>query len=113
MKIDPTTLPAPVRRFVDALRENALKVDGWDVKELERGTKCMADIVIHVSVKSDGRITICDNFERFFSIIYDFTPDPGDPDGGRWQTREMYSSEPAQDYSYEQAMADAAIMFTG
>lgn len=113
MTIDRTTLPNPVQRFLKALRENALKVEGWDVKDIDGDTKCMADDVIHVSVKPDGKVTICDNYERFFPIIYDYTPDPADPDGGRWQTREMYSDGSAQDYTFDKAMADAAIMFTG
>lgn len=103
-------LPEPVQRFLQALRANALKVEGWDEPDSEG--KCMADDVIHVSVKPDGRITVCDNYERFFSIIYDFTPEAGNPDGN-WKTREMWSSEPARDYTFEKAIADASIMFTG
>ncbi len=111
MTIDPATLPEPVQRFLTALRDNALRVEGWEVKDLAGG-KCIADRVAHVEVKDNGTITICDNFERFFATMYDYTPDANEPNG-RWMVREMYSDEPAKPYSFELAMADAAIMFTG
>lgn len=104
-------LPEPVARFVAALRDNALKVEDWSTPDL-KGGRCFADTVVHVSVKPDGSVTICDNYERFFSTIYTYTPDADSPDG-RWTTRRMYSDEPAAPYSFEEAMADASIMFTG
>lgn len=110
--IDLATLPEPVRRFVEALRENARRVPTWDVPSLE-GSKCFADTIVYVYATADGRITICDNYERFFSTIYDFRPDPADPSGGTWSIRQAYSDEPGEPYTFEQAMADAAIMFTG
>lgn len=105
--IDLATLPEPVRRFVEAIRDNALRVPSWDVPSLEGG-KRFADTVVYVSAKDDGRITICDNYERFFPTIYTYTPSDD-----TWSIRHMYSEEPAEPYSFEQAMADAAIMFTG
>lgn len=112
MRTDPTTLPGPVQRFLTALRENALQVEGWADMEFEGGKACFADRIAYTKVKDDGTITICDNFERFFSTIFEYRPDPAEPNG-RWTIREMYSDEPARAYSFELAMADASILFTG
>lgn len=109
--IDLATLPEPVRRFVEALRDNALLVPTWDVPSLE-GDKRFADTVVYVYSTPDGRTTICDNYERFFSTIYDYTPG-ADGAEGTWTIRHAYSDEPGEPFSFEQAMADAAIMFTG
>jgi hypothetical protein len=62
---------------------------------------------------------VCDNYEKFFDTIYTFTPSKDSPEGnthspnGEWSIRWMYADREPETYSYEKAMADAQIMFTG
>lgn len=99
MAIDESTLPAQVRNFLTATRENARSVGEWD-----------EDFIAHllsVSVDRDGTVTISDNFERFFCKVYTYTY------GGKWLIRDMFSESGDRPYSYAQVMGDAAIMYTG
>jgi hypothetical protein len=106
MKAMPDNLPEQVKTFVDALVANAKQVEGWDECDLEGG-KCFADTVVYVKRLEDGSIQVCDNYEKFFDTIYTHSPE------GQWSIRWMYADREPQTYSYEQAMSDASIMFTG
>lgn len=107
-----TELPWQVQNFVAALIANARTVEGWETPDLAGG-KCFAETIAYVKKKPDGSIQVCDNYEKFFDIIYLYTPGKDVNEEGMWTIRHMYSDEPAESYSYEQCMADASIMFTG
>lgn len=99
MDVDINTLPQQVRNFIQAVQENARKVEGWDDDFIAR--------LLYVEVDKDGGVTISDNFERFFRTIYTYTY------GGKWLVRDMYGEGGDRAYSYAQVMGDAAIMYTG
>jgi hypothetical protein len=90
-----------VQEFVAAIKENGRKC--WNEPEDES----FINQLVHVHPESDGSITICDNFERFFSSIYRVDRQ------GNWYIRTMFSGEPEREYSFEKAMSDASIMYTG
>jgi len=98
--------PDQVRQFVHALISNAKEVEGWEVCDMEDG-KCFADTIAHIEHKEDGRWVVCDNYERFFSLIYTYTV------AGEWTVRRMYGEGGEMPYSFAKCMADASIMFTG
>ena|SRR5277367_80809 len=102
----PDNLPEQVTSFVTALIANAKQVEGWDGHDMEGG-KSFAETIPYVKRLDDGSIQVCDNYERFFDTIYTHSPQ------GEWSVRWMYADRQAQAYSYEQAMSDANIMFTG
>jgi hypothetical protein len=90
-----STLPEPVKAFLAAMIENGKKV--W--APTETGF-CFAEEIPYVAVNEDGSVEISDNFERFFNWTYAYSPT------GEW----TIDGKP---YSYEEAMADAGMMFTG
>jgi hypothetical protein len=101
------TLPEEVKTFVSALVANAKQVEGWDTCDMEGG-RCFADTIPYVKTLDDGEsVQVCDNYERFFDTIYTYHPTQG------WSIRWMYADREPESYSYEKAMADAQIMFTG
>ena len=137
MQLDYTKAPEQVRRFVQALIDNAKSADEEWRKPDMAGGKCFAETIPYVSRESDGRIQVCDNYERLFGTVYTYYP-PGVGDGeckcaentehasqpclacqggssseGRWTTRQMYSDEGDKPYTFDKCMADASIMFTG
>jgi len=98
---DISNMPEPVKAFVAAVLANARQVwtDDADASFIEK--------LVHVDQREDGSVTICDNFEKFFSTIYRVAKD------GSWTIRTMYSDEPERPYSFAKAMADAGILYTG
>lgn len=90
-----------VDKFVAAIKENAAKI--WT----EPDDKDFIDELVYVKVLDDGSVSICDNYERFFSTIYRVDTN------GNWFYRTMYSDMPEREYSFEKAMGDASIMYTG
>ena len=93
---------AQVQKFVEAVKENARQ--SWTKPE----DKEFIDSLLHVFTQDDGSVTISDNYERFFDIIYVVRVD------GSWSYRKMWSeSGELKSYSFEQAMSDASIMYTG
>jgi len=90
-----------VEKFVAAIKENATKV--WT----EPDDKDFIDGLVYVEKLEDGSVSISDNYERFFSIIYRVDAN------GNWYYRTMYSDMPEREYSFEKAMGDASIMYTG
>ncbi len=96
---DISDLPLQVRNFITAALDNARKVEGWDESFIQQ--------LLYVKVDRDGGVTISDNFERFFGSVYTYTY------GGKWLIRSMYSEEGDREYSYDKAMADARILYTG
>lgn len=102
----PDNLPEQVKSFVEALIANAKQVEGWDTCDLEGG-KCFADTIPYVKKLDDGSVEVCDNYEKFFDGIFIYSAE------GDWSLRFMYSDRLPELYSYEKAMADASIMFTG
>jgi hypothetical protein len=97
--------PEQVRLFCVAMYENAKECDRYARKDYERSID-IADSRVCLEHTDDDCWTICDNYERA-PFIYVVHPD------GSWKIHEMYGDEPEKDYTFEQAMADAAIMFTG
>lgn len=96
-----STLPEEVQKFCLAVKESALKVEGWDEK--------FAESLLWVDIDSvSGAVTMCDNFERFFSGIYKYYPDTN-----KWTIRGMYSDGGERPYYFARAMSDARFMFTG
>lgn len=113
MKADLSTFPEQVRTFVQALIANAKEVEGWEVCDLEGG-KCFADTIPYVKLLSDGRIQVCDNYEKFFDTIYTYTPSADESErAGKWEIRWMYADREPRSYTFEKCMADAHCMFTG
>lgn len=109
MSVKLETLPEQVRTFVQALIANAKEAhEGWGEHDYEDG-RCFADMIPGVESQEDGTYIVCDNFERFFSTMYHFIPE-GE---GRWEVRNMYGEGGWRPYTYEKALADASIMFTG
>ena len=53
----------------------------------------------------EGYVTISDNYERFFSLVYKVTDD------GEWFVRGY--DQDFKPYTQSQAMQDASIMYTG
>lgn len=98
--MDLDKMPEQVRNFVLAAKENAREAFSDDASDI-------ADDVIYVSQKENGDVVICDNYERFFDVIYTYGTD------GNWRVRRMFSDMPERPYSYDAVMADASIMFTG
>lgn len=98
---DISNMPEPVKAFVAAVLANARQV--WT----EAADASFVEQLIYVGEHEDGSVTICDNFEKFFATIYRVAKD------GSWTIRTMYSDEPERPYSFEKAMADAGIMYTG
>lgn len=94
-------IPEPVQKFIDAVKENAKQV--WN----EPGDDDFIDSLLYVDTKKDGSIVICDNYEKFFQTIYRIDTT------GNWHVREMYSERSERMYSFEAAMVDASIMYTG
>jgi len=105
MKANLGTLPEEVRNFVKALVENAKQVEDWAKPDMSEG-RCFADTIAYVSRRDDGSVEVSDNYERFFDTIYIYQD-------GEWKTRRLYSEQEPKNYTYEQCMADASIMFTG
>lgn len=99
-------LPEQVKTFVAALVQNAKQVEEWAICDMEGG-KCFADTIPYVKTLEDGSVQVCDNYEKFFDTIYTYHPTHG------WSIRWMYADRAPKSYSYEMAMADANIMFTG
>ncbi len=93
------TLPEQVQAFVAKVRENGATVPGWD--------EDMVAELLYIDRKEDGSITVCDNFERYFTTIYTYTAD------GKWLVRSMWGGGSDRPYTYEKAMSDASIMYTG
>lgn len=62
--------------------------------------------LVCVEKKDDGSWVLCDNYERYFSTIYVY-------EDGQWFVRQMYSDMPRKAYSFERAMQDAGMMYTG
>lgn len=106
-------LPNQVKDFVTALVANAKLNKEWAICDMEGG-KCFADTIPYVKRQVDGSYQISDNYERFFDTIYVFTPNADATHSpGEWSLRYGYSDIAPHSYTYEQAMADASIMFTG
>ena len=99
-------LPEQVRNFITACVANAKTVGTWSVCDMEGG-KCFADTLLCISQNDDGSVEISDNYEQFFSTIYTYTAQ------GEWKVRRMYSEEAYRPYSYEKAMRDASVLYTG
>jgi hypothetical protein len=95
------SIPKPVRDLRDAILANARKAWGEDDIVAQ-------DIAFVFSSPTGDRWEISDNYERFFSTIYYYYPQTD-----TWTTRKMYSDDEEQPYTFEKAMADARIMFTG
>lgn len=91
-------LPKQVQDFVRAAKKNAMKAFDND--------KAFVSGLLYLGKYPDGTIEIADNYERFFSTMYFYTPD------GKWETRRMYSeSARRKPYTYEQAMQDASMLY--
>lgn len=99
MSVDLNTLPEQVRNFVTAVQENAHKVEGWD--------EDFIGSLLYIHPDRDGGWVVSDNYERFFGSVYTYTY------GGKWLVRSMYSEEGDREYTYDKAMGDARIMYTG
>lgn len=109
----PLSWPEPVKLFVEAMIANAKKVEGWDEPSLIHGSvETFADSVVYVKRLDDGNgnvtFEVMDNYERFFDRIYRY-----DPANNAWQVRWCYSEREPIAYTFERAMLDASIMFTG
>lgn len=92
------------KQFIAAVKENAAKC--WDQPD----DKDFIEKLLYVYEFPNGSVSISDNFEKFFSIMYRVDKD------GNWFVRRMYSDEPADQekpYTFECAMSDASIMYTG
>jgi len=100
MKLDIESLPENPRKFIQAVWENARKVEEWDDDDWVKG-------LLYVKTLEDGSVQVSDNFERFFDTIYTFRPDG--TVGLRWG----YSDRAPQEYDMERALSDASIMYTG
>lgn len=87
------------RKFIQAVKENAKQVEDWDEDFISH--------LLYVRKLEDGSIQVSDNFEKFFDTIYTFRVDG--TVGLRWG----YSDRQPEEYSIEQAMGDASIMYTG
>jgi len=88
-----------VSEFVKAVKENARKV--WT----EADDASFIDSLLYVREDHEGT-AIMDNYERFFDSIYRVDAK------GNWYVRNgYYSSE--KPYTFEKAMSDASIMYTG
>ena len=91
-----------VKEFMEAVKANAHRV--WN----EPDDKDFVNELLYIHEQDDGSITISDNYERFFDIIYRVTPD------GEWSYRRMWSESVRwKPYTFAQAMSDASIMYTG
>lgn len=113
MITDLSTLPEQVRTFVLAAIANAKEVEGWDICDMEGG-KCFADTILYVKRLDDGRIEVSDNYEKFFDIIYTYTPSQDESmRAGVWNIRWMFADRSPRTYTFEQCMSDARCMFTG
>ncbi|MFA4971389.1 MAG: hypothetical protein WC683_02165 [bacterium] len=106
-------LPEEVRRFVEAVFDNAAK--SWSADDNMSKKKWLSDPanqrfvteLLHITVDDEGVFEIADNFERFFDTIFIYSPD------GSWSYRRMFSEDDPKPYSFAQAMHDASIMYTG
>lgn len=94
------SVPRQVRKVAKAMRKNAREAWGADDP--------IANDVVHVSQQDDGRWTIADNYERFFSTIYIY-----EKTSQTWTIRTMYAGDEERPYDLERALSDASIMFTG
>lgn len=61
---------------------------------------------VSVNKEDDGSWVLCDNYERYFLTMYVY-------EDGQWFVRQMYSDTPRKPYSFERAMQDASMMYTG
>lgn len=93
-------IPEQVKKFVEAATANAFEAWGIDSP--------IAKDVMYASINDEGLWVVCDNYERFFSTIYEY-----DPKKGAWTTRTMYAGDERKPYTFELVMADARILFTG
>lgn len=92
---------AQVKQFIEAVKKNAAEV--WN----EPDDKDFINSLLYVHSLPDGSTSISDNFEKFFPLIYRVDKD------GNWFIRTMYSDTGERPYSFEKAMGDARIMYTG
>jgi hypothetical protein len=106
-------LPDEVKAFVAAIRDNARKV--WnrveDPDSTDEENEEFVRTLLHITQLEDGSITVCDNYERFFSLVYRFQPR-----WKSWSVRSMYpsmSESEERPYTYDKCMGDASILYTG
>lgn len=92
--------PEEVQKLEDAINAN------W-ISSFEEGDAPSNDAV-HVSFhEEDNSWTICDNYERFFDQIFIYRD-------GKWSYRLMFAETDREyEYSFEKAMHDASIVYTG
>jgi hypothetical protein len=90
-----------VQQFIAAVKKNGQEC--WN----EPGDETFVDSLLSVHKLDDGSVTISDNYERFFSSIYRVDVN------GNWFIRDMFSDEGEKPYSFECAMSDASILYTG
>ena len=96
------TMPVQVNEFVNAIKANAGRV--WT-------DESFIDSLVYVS-EDIGVWTVLDNTGRFFPIRYlYFASADGTP--GVWKVSNVYSGKRMRNYSFEQTLADARIMYTG
>lgn len=89
------------QQFIAAVKENARQV--WDGKDDEQ----FVERILSVRELPDGSTQIADNYETLFGSIYRVDMQ------GNWFIRNAYSEAGERPYSFDKAMADASIMFTG
>jgi predicted porin len=90
-----------VKSFVEAILSNARTK--WDSPDDEG----FVEKLLYIRQEGDV-IEVSDNFERFFDTIYQYNVVTD-----TWRLRYGYSDKPEKAYSYEKAMSDASIMYTG
>ena len=88
-------------QLIEAIKENARQV--WTEPE----DKEFIEDLLYVKELPNGSTEVSDNFEKFFDIIYRVDKE------GNWYIRRMYGERGEDPYTFEKAMADASIMYTG
>ena len=94
-------IPEKVLKLKKAIIANAKKAWGDD----DIVAQDIAFVFYH---RRHGKWEVSDNYERFFSTIYAYYPETD-----TWTTRTMFGEDEEKPYTFEKAMADARIMFTG
>ena len=97
---DLSKAPEQVRKFVEAATANAFKAWG-------EGSIIAKDIM-YVNLNDEDLWVVCDNYEKFFSTIYEY-----DPKGDVWTTRTMYAGDGRVPRTFDEVMADTECIFTG
>lgn len=96
---NPAAMPAQVRQLKETIEANERK------SSKENGEDPLPDPV-DVHRHSDGSWAVSDNYERFFNTVFVYRD-------GQWFTRTLWGDGGEKPYSFEKAMADASMMYTG